>query len=188
VKAKTAVIDPPWPYNITSKDKKLSGYSDAKYQPLGAKALKELPIGDVVDGYLFLWTVGPFIPLASELITAWGFDYITAMTWQKLTKNGKLAYGAGYWFRGSSEYVLVGKKPGNLSVRTHERNAFQTIAEPHSKKPESFQDMIEKHFPGPYLEVFARRQREGWTCLGDECPGDGKDIRESLDDLRLTTP
>lgn len=38
----------------------------------------------------------------------------------------------------------------------------------HSRKPEIFQDMIEKMSPGPYLELFSRRKRPGWTVWGDE--------------------
>lgn len=33
-------------------------------------------------------------------------------------------------------------------------------------------------YAGPYLEIFARRHRPGWTCIGNEL--DGLDIRESL--------
>lgn len=39
---------------------------------------------------------------------------------------------------------------------------------PHSKKPEAFLDMVERVSPGPYLEVFARRNRLGWHTWGNE--------------------
>lgn len=48
----------------------------------------------------------------------------------------------------------------------------------HSEKPEPFQDDIERLVNGPYLELFARRHRPGWTCIGNEL--DGLDITESL--------
>lgn len=38
----------------------------------------------------------------------------------------------------------------------------------HSRKPDVFQDLIEQISPGPYLEMFARRQRLGWDTWGDE--------------------
>ena len=38
----------------------------------------------------------------------------------------------------------------------------------HSKKPEAFQDIVESVSPGPYLELFARRQRLGWHTWGNE--------------------
>lgn len=42
----------------------------------------------------------------------------------------------------------------------------------HSKKPEAFQDIVEQVSPGPYLELFARRQRMGWSTWGNEVPCD----------------
>jgi N6-adenosine-specific RNA methylase IME4 len=38
----------------------------------------------------------------------------------------------------------------------------------HSAKPEAFLDLVEQVSPGPYLELFARRQRLGWDTWGDE--------------------
>lgn len=42
----------------------------------------------------------------------------------------------------------------------------------HSEKPELFMDLIESMSPGPYLELFARRQRLGWDSWGNECRKD----------------
>jgi N6-adenosine-specific RNA methylase IME4 len=41
----------------------------------------------------------------------------------------------------------------------------------HSAKPDAFLDLVEQHFPGPYLEMFARRARFGWDYWGDESLG-----------------
>jgi N6-adenosine-specific RNA methylase IME4 len=38
----------------------------------------------------------------------------------------------------------------------------------HSAKPDLFMDLIEQMSPGPYLEMFARRQRLGWDTWGNE--------------------
>jgi transcriptional regulator with XRE-family HTH domain len=38
----------------------------------------------------------------------------------------------------------------------------------HSAKPEAFLDLVEQTSPGPYLELFARRQRLGWDTWGDQ--------------------
>jgi N6-adenosine-specific RNA methylase IME4 len=38
----------------------------------------------------------------------------------------------------------------------------------HSQKPEAFLDLIERVSPGPYLELFARRNRLGWDTWGDQ--------------------
>ena len=177
----TAVIDPPWPYSRASKNNKLTGFSSQKYELLSIDDLALLPVGEIVDGYVFLWTTGPFMPDAVRLIESWGFQWCSMLTWIKRTVNGKLAYGAGYWFRGCTEYVIVAKKAGMSSIKTPLRNAFEAIGLHHSSKPDYLQtEIVEKYFPGPYIELFARRTREGWDCFGDECPGDERDVRETF--------
>lgn len=37
-------------------------------------------------------------------------------------------------------------------------------------KTAAFLDLVEKRSVGPYLEIFARRTRENWTCWGNEVP------------------
>ncbi len=41
----------------------------------------------------------------------------------------------------------------------------------HSAKPEAFLDLVEQVSPGPYLEMFARRDRLGWDTWGNESLG-----------------
>lgn len=184
---RTGVIDPPWPYQRASSDKKLLGYigqhGNEHYHTLSLDDLAELPIAQLIDGYLFLWCSGPWLPAAFDLIRAWGFQYITAIHWYKRNASGKVPFGPGYWYRASVETILLARRPGAPAIRTHERNVFEAPRGKHSAKPEAFQDHVERHFPGPYVELFARRERSGWTCLGDECPGDGGDIRVSLRSL-----
>jgi N6-adenosine-specific RNA methylase IME4 len=46
----------------------------------------------------------------------------------------------------------------------------QTIrrSDEHSQKPEEYARIIEKLYDGPYLELFARRKRDGWTTWGNQ--------------------
>ena len=49
----------------------------------------------------------------------------------------------------------------------------QAIVEPrreHSRNPDEIHDRIERLVAGPYLEMFARRRRAGWTVWGNEIP------------------
>jgi hypothetical protein len=48
----------------------------------------------------------------------------------------------------------------------------------HSGKPEEVRQRIERLFPGPYLELYARKPAPGWTCWGNEIPH--SEFRESL--------
>lgn len=50
----------------------------------------------------------------------------------------------------------------------HDCIGFEAIARRHSEKPNTFYQIVELLKAGPYVELFARRQRAGWTCLGNE--------------------
>ena len=38
----------------------------------------------------------------------------------------------------------------------------------HSRKPDEVYDRIEQLLEGPYVELFARRERKGWDSWGNE--------------------
>lgn len=181
----TAIIDPPWPYEQASGNKRLKGYVSQKdneqYATLSIEEMASLPIGEIVSSYLLMWTVGPFLREGLSLFDAWGFEYKTQMCWYKNT-----GLGVGYWFRGDHELVLIGKKPGVPSIRTGTRSLIASPRMRHSEKPDFLHEIVERSFPGSWLEVFGRRAREGWTVLGNEAPGDGADIRESLRGLYVS--
>ncbi len=66
-----------------------------------------------------------------------------------------------------------------------QRSVIFGVNEKHSKKPDSLQDKLELMFPdcaGHFLEMFARRDKPNWTCIGNQCPSSfGEDIRVSLE-------
>lgn len=205
---KTAIIDPPWPYAKITGCRKMRGFvsqdDNEIYPVLSVADLQELPIDAIMDpneAYLFIWAATGFLPEAIKLIEAWNFKYVTNLCWYKDN-----SYGVGYWFRGNHELALVAKRKRAASIRTNTGSVFEddhndifdwstgsAFRRPrtrHSQKPSFLHEIIERknadgttHFPEPFLEIFARQSRQGWTVLGNEAPGDGKDIRESLADL-----
>jgi N6-adenosine-specific RNA methylase IME4 len=84
----------------------------------------------------------------------------------------------GRYFRGCSEQCLIGTrgKVSKLVQSKSERNVILAPKMPHSQKPEQLQSALERMLPGPYLEMFARRKRKGWTTVGLEV-GSGHDLR-----------
>lgn len=78
-------------------------------------------------------------------------------------------YGMGYYARIAHEVLLIGKrgKPGPPKARNI-RSVVHAPRGKHSEKPEIFAETIERYSDGPYVELFARQRREGWTCLGNE--------------------
>lgn len=184
----TIIVDPPWAYERAGNHEKLTGYSSQVYEPLTTDDLVALPVDDVAtdDAVLLLWTTSPFLPDALRCVDAWGFQFITALYWVKVdevhpTLDGgveyKPSYGVGYWARGCVEPILIAKRPGAPSHRQSYVGLLSASAR-HSRKPDSIYQFAEA-FPGPRLEVFARRERAGWRVLGNEV-GDGADVRVSL--------
>jgi N6-adenosine-specific RNA methylase IME4 len=131
------------------------------------------------DAALFLWRVASQQRAALDVAYAWGFTVKTELIWLKKTKTGKRWFGMGRTLRAEHEACLVATR-GRPQVLNHStRTTFVTEDDlnvtglsaavgRHSEKPEAFYKIVESLFDGPYLELFARRQRPGWTCIGDE--------------------
>lgn len=97
----------------------------------------------------------------------------------------ELAFGMGRLFRQSHEICLVGTlgKPYSQLANKSQRSVCLAENLRHSSKPDDLQESLEAMFPkARKLELFARRLRPGWTCLGNEI--DGKDIYDALADLQ----
>jgi N6-adenosine-specific RNA methylase IME4 len=47
-------------------------------------------------------------------------------------------------------------------------NFLATRKREHSRKPDEAYPIIESCSPGPFIELFARGARDGWTSFGDE--------------------
>ena len=134
------------------------------------------------DCALLLWTVWPEHPGALAVIQACGgFDYKTAgFIWMKTTKNAKVitldgdGLHTGQSLSGTeanTEICLLAKRgsPLRLAKDVHQV-VIAPVGEQHSAKPDEVYRRIERLYPGPYLELFARKPREGWTTWGDEIP------------------
>lgn len=98
-----------------------------------------------------------------------------------------LAFFMGRLFRQTHEIALVGvrgKAYKALKNKSQRSVAFDQNLK-HSAKPEALQDKLELMFPKTKkLEMFARRGRPNWTCVGLECPSSlGEDMRDSIDRL-----
>lgn len=81
---------------------------------------------------------------------------------------GRLAFGMGRTTRATDEVCLIGRR-GKPERRSRSiRSVFFAPLGEHSAKPDRFYNLVEEFADGPYVELFARRRRRGWTCCGDE--------------------
>lgn len=101
----------------------------------------------------------------------WGFTYKPNLVWYKVRRDGGPdRRGVGFYFRNVTELVLFGVR-GHLRTRApgrRQENIMISRKREHSRKPDALYDLIERCSPGPYLELFARYQRCGWTQWGNE--------------------
>ena len=169
----TILADPPWRFmNRTGKmapeHKRLM-----RYETMSNEDILELPIPQLVlpQSHLYLWVPNALILEGLEVMKRWGFKYKTNIIWFKIRKDGGPdGRGVGFYFRNVTEVVLFGVRgslrtlaPGRTQV-----NIIRTRKREHSRKPDELYDIIEACSPGPYLELFARHKRKGWTQWGNE--------------------
>ena len=74
----------------------------------------------------------------------------------------------GYWTRANSEVCLLATKGNPKRINADVRQVIQAPLREHSRKPECIYERIERLVDGPYLELFARNRRDGWTSWGNE--------------------
>lgn len=159
---RTIVADPPWDYPGMSAPWRSS--TEAHYELMALDDIADLPISDLAekDAHLYLWAVLPMFEDAFWLARAWGFRPSTVLTW---CKPGP---GLGGGFRGNTEHLIVARRGRAPFLSTALGTWYSAPRAEHSRKPDLFADLIEQMSPGPYLELFARRQRLGWDTWGNE--------------------
>lgn len=154
----TIVIDPPWRYD----NKTTRGAAEDHYPTMDMDELRAMVLPSADQAHLYLWVTNPFLREGFELLDAWGFTYKTTLTWTKPQM------GMGNYFRSATEHVLFAIKGGMGTDANNIMTWFSADRQRHSQKPELFYDIVEASSPGPFLEMFARRRRFGWSVWGNE--------------------
>ena len=163
----TILADPPW---MERGGGQIKRGADRHYPLMHTRDIKALPVQSVAlpDSHLYLWVTNNFLPDGLEVMAAWGFRYVTMITWAKDRQ------GLGQYYRGMTEHVLFGVRgqPGYRTLPDGRRAQGTTlITAPrgrHSAKPDQLRYMIERVSHGPYLEMFARSNVQGWNVWGNQ--------------------
>ena len=179
------VVDPASKFSsytaIQSQNPSSRRDNERHYRVMSFDELAALPIKQLAAPsgcHLFVWTSGPFLPQALQLIDAWGFKYSTrAFTWLKTRRGWEsgdplwecdFPIGLGLTVRHQTEMVLLARR-GNC--RRRRRDVRELIVGPrreHSRKPDAFYARVEEYCDGPYADLFARERRPGWHVWGDQ--------------------
>jgi N6-adenosine-specific RNA methylase IME4 len=163
---RTIVADPPW--DVMGGPPWGGGNSKPlPYPTMTVDEIAAIPVRDMAErrAHLYIWTINAYVEDTYEIARHWGFRPSTLLTWTKSVTNG----GLGGTFRLCTEHVLFCRR-GILQAKTQiGRSWFDwPRQQAHSRKPEAFLDLVEQVSPGPYLELFARRNRLGWDTWGNE--------------------
>lgn len=140
--------------------------------------IKKIPVEAVADekSHLYLWVPNALLPEGLAVMQAWGFEYKANIVWEKVRRDGEPdGRGVGFYFRNVTELLLFGirgKQNRTLSPARSQVNLIRSMKREHSRKPDEIYPIIEACSPGPYLELFARGTRPGWTLWGDQANSD----------------
>jgi len=189
--------DPPWSYinkktGRTDGDQPEGSGADTKYNTMTNEDIMAMggPLSKITEknAICFMWITVPLLPEGLQVLSAWGYQYKTMLTWRKI-----MSLGMGYWFRGQCEHLLLGIKGNVKAFRQQKANfyesevfeldeCYQSKAGKHSQKPDHFRILINNavqvSFEEPKkLELFARSREGlfsddeyiGWSVYGNQC-------------------
>jgi N6-adenosine-specific RNA methylase IME4 len=162
----TIVVDPSWDWGDEG-DGNQFGRTKHQYVSWPIEKIEGLPILKLSDKdcHLYLWITNRSMPKGFHLLDAWGFRFVTILTWPKPS------FGMGNYFRGQTEHVLFGVR-GSLALERKDASTllptWKRGPRGHSSKPPEFLEFVESCSPGPYLEMFSRSRRKGWSSWGED--------------------
>lgn len=177
-KYRVLYADPPWKYHDGIRE---HGEAAKHYNTMSEDELCDLtdtngiPVRDIScdNAVLFLWVTTPKIFECYPVMAAWGFEYKTLFTWDKVRHN------LGYYNSVRQEFLLLGTKG---SCRPDANAMLDSVvslerSNTHSEKPEHFREMIDSMYLRPpglpveendRIELFARKRVLGWDVFGND--------------------
>ena len=169
----TVLADPPWRFTnrtgkVAPEHGRLHRYKTMPLDQICSLGPQVLDLSDP-KSHLYVWVPGALLPWGLRVVAAWGFDYSQVITWRKVTKDGNPDLSCmGFRYRVVNEFMLLGVR-GECPSKLHNvPNEITAQKRGHSIKPDQQYPMIESMSPGPYLELFARKNRSGWSSWGDQ--------------------
>jgi N6-adenosine-specific RNA methylase IME4 len=162
--------DPAWEYSNTGVHGAAAPHYDTMPTEDICALLRQIELQIDDNAVLFMWVTNSHIPDALQVIEAWGFNYKTNMVWVKTELEKP---GSGWYVRGRHELLFIATRgsfiPLDLNIAPPIGSVITAPVQEHSRKPDEVYDVIERLYPGcHYVELFARRKREGWDAFGDE--------------------
>ena len=198
------VADCPWGYKNHNTGGSHKSGSANHYMTMTPEKVAEMRVPEICadNAVLFLWGTTPLLPEIFPVVSAWGFEYKTMITWYKKDPNPgvKFRLGLGHYFRGMTEHCIVAVRGKVKPFGCQMQNVIIEKPKGHSKKPDAFWDLIEHALgdinpdkklelvptccgyytiadlnPLPRIELFCRGEpRSRWYGWGNQCEGTRK--------------
>ena len=176
----TVLADPPWRFanrtgKVAPEHRRL-----ARYPTMTLEDICALPVAEHLadKAHCYVWVPNALLPDGLQVLSAWGFTYKSNIVWHKIRKDGGSdGRGVGFYFRNVTELLLFGtrgKDARTLAPGRKQVNMMQSRKREHSRKPDEQYELIEDCSWGPYLELFGRGVREGWSVWGNQADPDYK--------------
>lgn len=182
------LADPPWHFEVWSLETHGGRYTGVgggvrhaarHYGTMPIEEINALPVAELAapDCALFMWVIWPMLEHGLQSIEAWGFKYKTCgFAWMKADGSQIQMFDdeitpdmlTGYWTRANSEVCLLATRGKPKRLNADVRQGIIAPRRQHSRKPDGIHERIERLVAGPYLELFARQERPGWTTWGNE--------------------
>jgi N6-adenosine-specific RNA methylase IME4 len=192
------VSDPPWQFATrsdkgrgrcpdgppTSRAAQRQNKPERHYATMSLEDIMALPVADIAadNCLLLLWAVDPMLPQALEVGRRWGFTFKTVgFYWAKQRRitstrhklheepdHKMFPMGTGYWTRANPEMCLLFTRGAPKRLSCAVRKLIVSPRREHSRKPDCATERAEQLVAGPYLEMFARQARPGWSAWGNE--------------------
>lgn len=190
---RAVLMDVPWKFLVRS-EKGMDRSPENHYSTMTLEQIKALPIRDLIHPkgtVMYFWVIDTHVQMAFDVLAAYGFAYKTVgFYWAKTNRDGSFFTGMGFWTRANPEHAYEAYFGEN--EQEVERAFLATVGNPkrtgkdvrrlivsprreHSRKPDEIYNRIEALTDGPYLELFARQHRPGWSQWGDEINKFGSD-------------
>ena len=173
------LADPPWHFETWGSQENSEHCVSRHYDTMTKEDIWNLPVATLAaqDSVLLIWVTWPTLVQGMRTIEEWGFKYKTCgFAWMKADSRQMEMFHddvtpdmlGGYWTRSNSEVCLLATRGNPKRLNADVRQGIIAPRREHSRKPDGVHERIERLVAGPYLELFARQQRPGWTVWGNE--------------------
>jgi N6-adenosine-specific RNA methylase IME4 len=157
------VIDPPWPTDDIERDVR-PAQAGFDYPRMTEEQLREFRLPMRADCHTWLWTTHRFLPMAFRLLEAWELTYHCTFVWHK--PGG---YQPVHLPQYNCEFALYARRGTPTFTTTKNlKVCFEAPRRGHSEKPEAFYDLVRRVTPEKRIDIFNRREIEGFDAWGNE--------------------